>query len=325
MESTGAPWRAVQLHRRGPTPQARSTESTGAVHGIHGRSMESTGAGRGVHFGASGGGVSRNRRRFCGGFRSGRRFRRRRLPKQAALLRRLPQQPALPAAASPETGGASAAASAAASASGGGVSRNRRRLDGGFRSGRCLGGGVSRNRRRFCGGFRSGRRFRQRRLRKQAVSRWRLPQRPAPPAAAPPKTGGVSTAAPEAAGASGGGGSRNRRRFCGGFRSGRRFRQRRLPQRAPARCARAVCSVCSVCSVCLHPTPGARIHALCMYRPRPCTDRTPGLSPLSGTRPALDPGEHREIPNPRIQSAIPATPCKRRSDAKRAPAPPIAL
>ena len=100
--------------------------------------MESTGAGRGVHFGASGGGVSRNRRRFCGGFRSGRRFRRRRLPKQAALLRRLPQRPALPAAASPETGGASTAASAAAGASGGGVSRNRRRFCGGFRSGRRL-------------------------------------------------------------------------------------------------------------------------------------------------------------------------------------------
>ena len=250
---------------RDPTPRA--------VHGIHGRWA---------------------RRPF-------RRFRRRRLPKQAALLRRLPQRPALPAAAPPETGGASAAASAAAGASGG------RLPAGGFRSSQASGGGASRNRRRFCGGFRSGRRFRQRlpkqaasrrrlpqrpalpaaALRKQAASRWRLPQRPALPAAAPPEIGSVSTAASAAAGASGGGASRNRRRFCGGFRSGRRFRRRRLPQRAPARCARAVCSVCSVC---LHPTPGARIHALCMYRPRPCTRRTPGLSPLSGTRPAVDPG-----------------------------------
>ena len=114
MESTAAPSRAC------PTPRARSTESTAApwrAVQLHGRSMESTGAGRGVHFGASGGGVSRNRRRFCGGFCGGRHFRRRRLPKQAALLRRLLRRPPLPAAAPPETGGASAAASAAAGAS----------------------------------------------------------------------------------------------------------------------------------------------------------------------------------------------------------------
>ena len=80
----------------------------------------------------------------------------RRLPKQAASRQQLPQRPALPAAAAPETGGVWTAAPAASDASGGGGSRNRRRLD---------------------GGFRSVRRFRRRRLPKQAAPLQRLPQR----------------------------------------------------------------------------------------------------------------------------------------------------
>ena len=230
--------------------------------------MESTGAGRGVHFGASGGGVSRNRRRLDGGFCGGRHFRRRRLPKQATPRRRLLRRPPLPAAASPETGDASTAASAAAATSGGGVSRNRRRLDGGFRSGRRL------------------------------------------------STHTKHTEHTEHT-------ENVIRKHTGHTAKAHRLRSREALRKARMRhgVLRGAITGTPWC----RSAPGARIHALCMYMPCPCTDRTPGLSPLSGTRPAVDPREHREIPNPPIQNALPATPCKRRSDAKRAPAPPIAL
>ena len=221
MESTAAPSRAC------PTPRARSTESTAApwrAVQLHGRSMESTGAGRGVHFGASGGGVSRNRRRLDGGFCGGRHFRRRRLPKQAALLRRLPQRPA-----------------------------------------------------------------------------------PLDTHQAHGAHGAHGECHPEAHRAHG---------------EAHQLRSREALRKARMRhgVLRGAITGTPWC----RSAPGARIHALCMYMPCPCTDRTPGLSPLSGTRPAVDPREHREIPNPPIQNALPATPCKRRSDAKRAPAPPNA-
>ena len=218
-ESTAAPWRAVQPHRRAPrnprTLHGVRSSSTGAVHGIHGRSMVRGPTPRAVH------GIHGRRAR-----RPFRRFRRRRLPEQAALLRRLPQRPvprrrrlsqqatprrrlsqrpALPVAAPPETGGASAAAfvrpalpaaapPAAASPETGGASAAA------FAAAGASGGGASRNRRRFCGGFRSGRRFRRfrrRRLPKQAALLRRLPQRSALSAAASPEKGGARCRLPQ--------------------------------------------------------------------------------------------------------------------------------
>ena len=174
-ESTAAPWRATQPHGRAPSNPRMLHRArpgpTAALHGIHGRPggrccfksapvlptwavpMRS---GRAVLFSIGTGALD-----AAGASAAA-------PPETGGARWRLPQRPVLPAVAPPETGGA----------------------------------------------------------------RWRLPQRPVLPAVAPPETGDASAAASAAAGASGGGASRNRRRLCGGFRSGRRFRRRRLRKQA---------------------------------------------------------------------------------------------